>query len=144
MLSIKKYQIVIIALVTLFSCQNTVKGQVPDAVKTAFATKYPGETDPDWEIDANKNWEAHFKKEGEKYRADFSPNGQWIETESSISKSDLPKAIKTIIKNKFGSEDITEIEFVTSATKGTFYDVEFKQKGKNKDVEFRANGEIIN
>lgn len=139
----KHLKYIIIALV-IFSCQNTIKAQVPDVVQTAFENKYPGETDPDWEVDAHNNYEAHFKKKGEKYRADFSPNGQWIETESSIKKDELPKAIRTVIKNKFGSEDITEIEFVQSASNGTFYDVEFKQKGKNKDVEFRANGDIIN
>ena len=139
----KHLQYIIIALV-IFSCQNTITAQVPDAVQTAFENKYPGETDPDWHTDSNNNWEAHFKQKGEKYRADFSPNGQWIETESSIKSSELPKAIKTVIKEKYGSEDISEIEFVTSASKGTFYDVEFKQKGKNMDIEFRVNGDIIN
>lgn len=133
--------IIIIALT--FSC-NTIQAQAPKAVQSAFENKYPGENDPDWEKDSNGNYEAHFKQKGEKYRADFSPNGQWIETESSISKGDLPKAIKTVIKDKYKDETITEIEYVTSASKGTFYDVEFKRKGKNKDVEFRANGNIIN
>jgi hypothetical protein len=36
------------------------------------------------------------------------------------------------------------VERVDSAKKGVFYDVEFKQKGKNKDVEFREDGTIIN
>ena len=139
----KHLQYIIIGLV-IFSCQNTITAQVPDAVQTTFENKYPGETDPDWHTDSNNNWEAHFKQKGEKYRADFSPNGQWIETESSIKTSELPKAIKTVIKEKYGSEDISEIEFVTSASKGTFYDVEFKQKGKNMDIEFRVNGDIIN
>lgn len=135
---------VLMLFILAFSCQNIVKGQAPKAVQQAFEIKYPGENDPDWEIDSNGNYEAHFKKNDEKYRADFSPNGKWIETESSIKKNELPKAIRDIIKNNYGDEDISEIEFVQSATKGEFYDVEFKEKGKNKDVEFRANGEIIN
>ncbi len=132
-----------IALI-VFSCQNNAKGQVPESVQQAFEAKYPNENTPDWETDANGNFEAQFKKDGEKYRADFSPEGHWIETESSIKKDKLPKAIKEVIKAKYDDEDITEVEFVKSATKGTFYDVEFKKKGKNMDVEFRANGEIIN
>lgn len=127
----------------LFNCTQA-KGQVPENVKQAFTEKYPNETNPDWETDAHGNFEAHFKKDGEKYRADFSANGQWIETESSIKKDELPKAIRSVIKDKYDSEEITEVEYVQSATKGEFYDVEFKQKGKNKDVEFRANGQIIN
>jgi len=133
----------ILLILTLFNC-NQASGQAPDAVQQAFEKKYPGENDPDWEIDANGNYEAHFKKKGEKYRADFSPNGQWIETENSIKNKELPKAIKKVIKDKYKSEEITEVEHVTSAKKGEFYDVEFKQKGKNMDIEFRADGTIIN
>lgn len=135
---------VFLLVILLISCNNTVNGQVPKAVKTAFKNKYPSEKNPNWEKDSHGNFEAHFKKDGKKYRADFSPKGNWIETELSIKKENLPKAIKQVISSKFKDEVITEVEYVQSATKGIFYDVEFKQKGKNNDVEFRENGQIIN
>ena len=135
---------VFLLVILLISCNNTAKGQVPKTVKTAFKNKYPSEKKPNWEKDSHGSFEAHFKKDGKKYRADFSPKGNWIETELSIKKENLPKAIKQVISSKFKDEDITEVEYVQSATKGIFYDVEFKQKGKNKDVEFRENGQIIN
>jgi hypothetical protein len=124
--------------------QEQSKGKVPDAVKKTFQAKYPGENDPDWEIDANGNFESHFKIDGIKYRADFSPNGSWIETETSIDKKDLPDAIKAKIKSDYNDSEITEIEKVEHHSKGTFYDVEFKREGKNKDVEFDASGNILN
>jgi hypothetical protein len=136
--------LVIICLSLFISCSKSVKAQAPDAVKKTFQAKYPGENDPDWHTDANGNYESNFKIDGIKYRADFAPDGSWIETESSIDFDDLPKAIREIIKDDFDKGDITEIEKVESASKGLFYDVEFKRKGKNKDVEFRASGEIIN
>ncbi|WP_452224463.1 PepSY-like domain-containing protein [Lacinutrix chionoecetis] len=139
----KSILLITTCIIALLSCNQKVESQTPEAVKTAFQTKYPGENDPDWEMDSNGNYESHFKIDGIKYRADFSPNGDWVETETSIDKKDLPKAIKEAIKKNYGSEEITEIEKVDSATKGEFYDVEFKQKGKNKDVEFRASGEEL-
>ena len=126
-----------------FSCNQTASSQAPEAVKKTFQEKYPGENDPDWHKDAHGNFESHFKIDGIKYRADFNADGSWIETETSIDKKDLPKAIREKIKNNFDG-DITEIEKVDHYSKGIFYDVEFKQKGKNKDIEFKANGDIIN
>ncbi|WP_142784322.1 PepSY-like domain-containing protein [Changchengzhania lutea] len=126
-----------------FSCNQNVNGQAPEAVKKSFQAKYPGENDPDWEKDSNGNYESHFKIDGIKYRADFKPDGMWIETESSIEKKDLPKAIREKIENDYEGE-ITEIEKVDHHSKGIFYDVEFKQKGKNKDIEFKADGSVIN
>lgn len=136
--------ILILALVLIFGCPSALKAQAPDAVKKTFQTKYPGENDPDWHQDDHGYYEAHFKKKGIKYRADFNADGTWVETETNIEKKDLPEAIRRVINDKYSSEEISEIEKVDSATKGIFYDVEFKQKGKNKDVEFKADGSIIN
>lgn len=137
-------RLILIAIVVLFSCNDTVKGQAPDAVKKTFQAKYPGENDPDWHKDSHGYYEANFKIDGIKYRADFKADGTWVETETSIDEDDLPDAIKKVIKEKFDDEKITEVEKVESGTKGLFYDVEFKRKGKNKDVEFRADGTILN
>lgn len=139
----KSIVLLVVFAMAFFGCQNKAESQTPKAVKEAFQAKYPGENDPDWEIDSNGNYESHFKIKGVKYRADFAPSGNWIETETSIDKKDLPKPIREAIKKNYGSEDITEIEKVDSASKGKFYDVEFKKKGKNMDVEYRASGEEL-
>ena len=139
--------ILTIVMFTVFAgCKEQAYAQkkVPDAVKSTFRSMYPGEDDPDWVIDSHGNYESKFKIDGIHYRADFRPNGEWIETENNIDKDDLPKAIREVIKDRFNDEDISEIEKVSHHSKGAFYDVEFKRKGKNKDVEFRASGEIIN
>lgn len=137
----------LLASLLSFSCQDESKAQsssdTPEAVKKTFQAKYPGENDPDWRKDDNGNFESHFKIDGVKYRADFAPDGKWIETETSIDKDELPKAVKDAIKEKYDDEEITEIEKVMHHSKGTFYDVEFKQKGKNHDVEFNEAGKII-
>ena len=138
------YKIFTISLLLIvFSCNKNANSQAPTAVKKAFQKKYPGENDPDWHKDAHGNFESHFKIDCVKYRADFNPNGMWIETETSIKKKDLQKAIQKRIKIEFNGK-IAEIEKVDHHSKGIFYDVEFKQKGKNKDIEFKANRDIIN
>ncbi|TVZ27943.1 putative PepSY-like beta-lactamase-inhibitor [Gillisia sp. Hel_I_86] len=132
----------------IVSCQENKKdadkkSDVPEAVQTAFEKKYPGENDPDWKQDEHGYWESHFKKDGEKYRADFNADGSWVETENSIKDGELPEAIKNVITEKYSDREITEVERVDGAEKGIFYDVEFKQKGKNMDVEFREDGSVI-
>jgi uncharacterized alpha/beta hydrolase family protein len=143
------YLVVVLFIVTALGCQHSAEkkkekdSKTPEAVEQAFQKKYPGENDPDWELDSNGNYEAHFKKKGEKYRADFKPDGAWVETENSIKKKNLPEIIKNIIKKDYAEYEISEVEWVDHATKGIFYDVEFKQKGKNKDVMFTEDGTVI-
>ncbi|GAA4323428.1 hypothetical protein GCM10023115_52150 [Pontixanthobacter gangjinensis] len=132
--------------VGILSCQEKKedkKSEVPEAVQLAFQKKYPEENDPDWRQDDHGYWESHFKKDGEKYRADFNADGSWVETENDIKKKNLPDAVKKVIKEEYSEYEITEVEHVMNAEKGEFFDVEFKQKGKNKDVMFRKDGSII-
>ncbi len=144
----KKISILIAACLSvgLLSCQEKKedeKNEVPKAVEVAFQKKYPGENDPDWEQDDHGYWESHFEIDGEKYRADFNADGTWVETENDIKKKELPEAIQKAIKENYADYEITEVEHVQNAEKGEFFDVEFKQKGKNKDVMFRKDGTEI-
>lgn len=145
----KRYMVLLSFLcVGIVSCQENKKKDVdkttvPEAVQMTFQKKYLGETDPDWKQDEHGYWESHFKIDGEKYRADFNPDGSWVETENSIKDSELPEAVKKVIGEKYADHEITEVERVDSAEKGIFYDVEFKKKGKNMDVEFREDGSIV-
>lgn len=134
----------VLFLFVLIGCNTQTTGQVPESVKTNFQSKYPGETDPDWKKDKNGNYESKFKIDGKHYRADFSPNGDWIETERNIDEEDLPKAVRNAIKANYKKNKIVEIEEVDHAHKGLFYDVEFKINGDKKDIEFNSSGNIIN
>jgi hypothetical protein len=112
--------------------------------KEAFAKQYPGALKVKWKEDEHGNQEASFEMDGEKYRADYSPEGEWIETESSLKYEVLPMAVQKVIEERYNKEEITEIERVQHPSKGVFYDIEFKREGKNQDVEIKENGEIIN
>nr|WP_042296346.1 PepSY-like domain-containing protein [Nonlabens ulvanivorans] len=129
----------ILFIYTTASCQEQ-SDKVPQVVLNAFQAKYPGENDPDFELDDHGYWEAHFKKDGESYRADFHADGTWRETENSIKKSEIPKAIQDAIEKEYPDKKVTEAEHVISATQGEFYDIEFKQEGKNMDVMYRKDG----
>ena len=132
-----------VLLFSLFSCEPTISTdeKVPDVVKAAFAKKYPDEKKEKWNVDRNNNYEAEFKEGGEKFKADFTPDGMWIET--GIEKKDLPKAVEKAIEEKFKDVKIVEIERADHHKKGLFYDVEFKENGKKFDIEFNAEGTII-
>ena len=128
----------------VMGCQSEAKAQAPDAVKATFESKYPGENDPDWHLDKNGNYESNFKKKDKHYKADFTPEGQWIETERRIKKKELPETIQKILESEYEDFEIVEIEEVQHHSKGLFYDVELKKDGEKNDVEFKENGTIIN
>ena len=136
--------LILLYLFFLSACapSNSNKGKFDEAINT-FQAQYPTAQDADWEVDDKGNLEVQFKLDGEKYRADFESNGNWIETEKSVKWSELPFTVQDQIKAEYDKDDITEIEWVDHKTKGKFYDVEFKQKGKNMDIMYTLKGRKI-
>lgn len=78
------------------------------------------------------------------YRANLSPDGQWIETETSIKPKALPKLISVQLEKEYKGFKIVEIEEVDHYSKGRFYDVEFKKDGEKKDMELSLEVTVIN
>lgn len=130
----------LLILAFLFSCEAEEDKKVPQVVVDAFQMKYPDEHKEEWNVDRNGNFEAEFKEDGVKYKADFSPSGMWIETECSLKKKELPKPVRDAIKKNYDDHKIVEIEKTDHHKKGLFYDVEFKKDGKKFDIEFSAEG----
>jgi len=136
--------ILLLSLTLLTSACQKMGRETPEAVTKSFQAKYPGENDPDWRIDRNGNYEAHFKKSGIHYRADYTPAGTWIETENSVKKKELPEPISKLLKDKYDDHKIVELEFVTHYQKGEFFDLVLKPKGEDKfDLMVKANGQVI-
>ncbi|MEM9856009.1 MAG: PepSY-like domain-containing protein [Bacteroidota bacterium] len=139
-----KYLRFVLILFIPFYFSSALQAQ-SDNYREALVTKrYGGATDITWDRDDHGNYAAKFKWKGKKYRADFGANGHWIETERSIKWDQLPKAVKRAVEKEYKEKDIAEIEWVEHPTKGIFYDVEIKKKGKNLDLEFTRKGERLN
>jgi hypothetical protein len=116
---------------------------VPTPVLEAFAEKYPDVKEPSWEVDGNGYWEAHFVEDDVKYRADFRPNGMWIETENGITYDDLPPDVRAAIELKYRRDQVRDVEAVDSATHGLFYDVELKQGAGKFDLMLDRDGKAL-
>jgi len=127
--------------VSLVACGAALA--VPEVVERAFQQKYGDDGKPEWEIDSNGFWEAQFENEKGAVRADFTVEGKWIETETTIDFDELPDAVQMAVRSEFGDRELAEIEEVDSAAKGHFFDVEFKERGPNEDVEYAPSGERL-
>ena len=105
---------------------------------------YPDAKEINWRKDKNGNQEAHFKLNGTYYRADFTPDGSWIETERNIKWKELPPAVRYTINKEASKDDIVELEEVNHHEMGWFYDVEVKKKNKGKrDLVIAPDGQLI-
>ena len=141
-----KYLVLMIALSIAFFLQSWEQkmddNNPPEKVKTVFSKQFPEAKKVEWEQVNEREWEAEFRMDGKEYSANFSTDGQWMETEFEIKKSDIPENIKTILAVNFKDYEIGKAE-ITETSSGKFYEFEIEQGEQEFEVIFDAQGNII-
>jgi len=119
--------------------QSLQKKDIPAAVSSALAKKYPEATRVTWEKEKG-NYEANWGgKSGEDNSVQFTPSGDFIEIVKAMAVSDLPASIPSYIKEHYKGARITEAGKVTNAAGKTSYEVEVHKK----DLLFDEKGNFI-
>jgi hypothetical protein len=130
-------------LISLISfSQEILPEQVPSAVKDAFAKKFPDATFIKYKMD-KKDFEVSFKNKGVGMAANFNSSGEWLETETVMIESDLPKEVKTSIATNFVGFIITEVAKIDGPNNVENYEVTLKKDKDIKEVKFSPKGEVL-
>jgi len=116
---------------------------VPSAVSAAFKVKFPAATKVSWGKENDKEWEAEFTFEGNKISANFTSDGNWVETEREIQVSQLPKGVKDAIQKQYPNWKITETDKTDTAKNGIIYEADIKSGAQKKEVAFKEDGTVV-
>ncbi len=125
---------------TIIACAQ--KSEVSQKARQALEIKFPNAQKVSWEKEDANVWEAEFKMDGEPYSANFTENGDWVETEIEIEANEVPMAVSNSMKTKYAEVEIEEVSKIES-DKGTSYEYEFKEGEKTREVVFDPSGKII-
>lgn len=142
-----KKNILIIALsFFVLNCfSNTAKEAsvvVPAAVKQAFLKTFPKATNTEWGIEKPGEFEAEFKLNNVATSALFNKNGALLETETGMTLSTLPVAVKATLTKSFVGFKLQEIEKTTVKGVASFEMIAAKGK-ENFELVFDLNGKLL-
>jgi len=115
---------------------------VPAAVKKAFAVKFPNVTRVEWGIEKPDQYEAEFDQNKTGMSALFDSKGTLLETESKISESNLPQAVKTLLAKEYATYKVKAIE--KNEVKGVVsYEVVVEKAKKSIELVFDVKGKLL-
>lgn len=136
----------ILVIVLVFAAATTIafttKEKVPEAVKDAFAKKFPTVKKVDWEKENDKEWEAEFKLDKREYSANFLEDGTWQETEHEVKEAELPQQVLSSLKTNFPGYEIEEAEVAETAQR-TDYEVEIEKGKEEWKITMNSQGKVI-
>jgi len=148
-----------IIMLMIFSADNIFaqsgpKSNVPDAVLSAFAAKYPKAEIKKWNVN-NDGFTAKAADGHQKFNATFDQSGQWLNTTSSVSWSwKLPSEVRAALKSsKYAAWRVDGIKKVETPSSGFYLvcvdNADLQPDGahalvftENKVVTFKPTGEI--
>ncbi|CAN5276079.1 hypothetical protein BH09BAC5_BH09BAC5_25660 [soil metagenome] len=120
------------------NAQKMNAADVPSAVTTNFASKFPGAEKVKWEKEG-ENFEAEFELNEVETSAVYTSAGALQETEVEVAKSSLPaSAMEYMSKNVAGAK-IKEVSKITDASGKVTWEVE----ANKKDYIFDESGAFV-
>ena len=122
--------------------QKITPDKVPAPVKQAFAKKFPAATDIKYEME-KKDYEINFKDKGVEMSANFDATGKWLETETEIKESDLPKEVSASVVKNFAGFKISEVAKIETPDKGLIYEMDLKKDKGGYEVQFSPKGDLL-
>src|SRR5439155_24150012 len=116
---------------------------VPEAVRDAFQAQCPGTDKVEWKLKGDKNYEAEFKLKDVEVAAKFDDKGKWLETETAIEQSALPKGVLATIAKEYKGHKVIETQKVERAgDKPILFEVHLENAEEVLKVQLEGNGTI--
>ncbi|MEI7983369.1 MAG: PepSY-like domain-containing protein [Bacteroidota bacterium] len=122
--------------------QKITPDKVPAAVKQAFSKKFPAATDVKYEME-KQDFEVTFKDKGAEMSANFDTTGKWLETETEIKETDLPKEVTASVTTNFSGFKVSEVAQTETPDKGLIYEMDLKKDKEAYEVQFSTKGDIL-
>jgi uncharacterized membrane protein YkoI len=136
-----KNSIILLLTLAVYSFANAQGSKTPEAVTKGFNAKFPGASKPSWEIE-NGKYEGAFTFNGKRQEASFDKDGNWLDTESGIKISDLPKEVADAAAKQLAGYKITSAEKVEANDGKTYYDVDLAKGNETFEARFSPTGEL--
>ena len=117
---------------------------VPANVKQSFESRFQRIRRVEWKLKNDQNYEAEFKLRGVEVAAKFDSTGKWLETETTITQSDLTRAVRATIMRDFRGYRIIESQKLERCDdKENLFEVHVENAKEILKLQFSGNGTLF-
>lgn len=134
---------IVFALVVSVTAQNKKEVTVTEKAKATFAKLYPNVKEVKWGKEGKDEFEAEFKENGTAISLVIDAKGNLKETETDITKSELPKGVDEFVAKNHKGWSITEAAKIVDAKGIITFEAQITKDKKKKDLMFTKEGKPV-
>ena len=131
--------LIVIALFIFSSCNEK---EVPKEIKAQFLEMEPLAQNVEW-FNSGELYKVYYTLNKSKKTSYFDQNGNWLETETEITKDELTPAIIEVLNTQLLEYTLKDVEIVETTDSQILYEVDLYKNGKKYDILFDKSGKII-
>jgi hypothetical protein len=118
--------------------------KAPAQLRDAFKSKFPGVDKVEWKLKSDKTYEAEFRLNDADAAAKFDDKGKWMETETAIAQSALPKEVLATLSKDYKGYKIIETQTVERAgDEPILFEVHLENAEEVLKVQLEGTGTIV-
>jgi hypothetical protein len=126
------------------AAQQLSADKVPANVKQTFESRFQRIKRVEWKLKTDQNFEAEFKLRGAEVAAKFDSTGKWLETETTIARSDLTRAVRaTIVRDFRGYRIIESQKLERCDDQESLFEVHVENAKEILKLQFFGNGTLF-
>lgn len=119
------------------------QSKAPKAVEIAFNAKFPKATNVKWDKENATEYEASFTENDVKHSANYSISGEWLETESPTTFSQLPEKVQNTFNTSHKGAKVKAIAKIENNKGETQYEIEVKKGLKTVEYFYNQEGKLV-
>lgn len=135
------FSAVLAVTVEMMACNQ--QKEAPKVVLESFVGHFENAQNIKWNQEKPNEWEAEFTMNTIDYSATFDQNGNWLETEHKIDKSELPEEVALSINESYADYSIEETEMVETPQIKTAYEVTIESGEEDIVLVIDTTGKIL-
>ena len=135
---------ILVALLLFLFSAGLFAGEISPLAQKALQEKYPDAQHVEWDEVKRGEYQGDFVLNGTEMAATFDANGKWLETETTLTLKDLPKAVKDYVAKTYPKGSISEVARIEKPTlTEAIFRTEIENNGKDFDLLINQKGEPV-
>ncbi len=118
-------------------------GSAPEIIQKEFELRFPGATDVSWERENPKGWIAEFIWNDRNVHVNYSFSGQWVETQTQIQLSELPKAVLETMESFYPDWKIVLTNKIENTKPDLLFKVAIQKDSKIQEIVLKEDGTLV-